>query len=61
MPKVIVDREKCQGYGTCVSICPQVFRLDKEGKAEVISQTDQGDDCKRAIASCPVQAISLEK
>jgi ferredoxin len=61
MSKIIVDRAKCQGYGTCVSICPQVFRLDKDGKSEVINQDCQNCDCQRAIDSCPVQAISMEK
>ena len=60
MPKIIVDKEKCQGYGTCVSICPKVFKLDENGKSEVISQDCDDCDCKRAIDSCPVQAISME-
>ena len=61
MPKIIVDRELCEGYGICVSICPKVFQLDKNGKAEVISQDCDNSDCKRAMASCPVQAISIEE
>jgi len=61
MPKIIVDKVKCQGYGVCVAICPQVFRLDAQGKSEVINQDCQNCDCERAIASCPTQAISLEQ
>ena len=61
MSKIVVDREKCKGYGVCVSICPQIFQLDKDGKAEVISQDYQTCDYGRAISSCPVQAISLEE
>ncbi|HTX86973.1 MAG TPA: ferredoxin [Candidatus Nanoarchaeia archaeon] len=61
MPKIIIDREKCQGYGVCVSICPQVFQLDKEGKSMVINQDCQNCDCQRAASSCPTQAISIEE
>ena len=61
MPKLIVDRNKCKGYGICVAICPKIFKLDAEGKAEIISEDYDGDDYERAIASCPTQAISIEK
>ena len=60
MPKIIVDRDLCEGYGICVSICPKVFQLDKNGKAEVISQDIDNPDCQRAMSSCPVQAISIK-
>ena len=61
MPKIIVNRRLCEGYGVCTSICPQIFKLDAEGKVEVINQDYQNPDCQRAIDSCPVQAITLEK
>jgi ferredoxin len=59
MSKIIINREKCQGYGTCVSICPGIFQLDKEGKSQVINEDCGACDCQRAINSCPTQAISM--
>ena len=61
MPKLIVDRNKCKGYGVCTAVCPQIFQLDGEGKAKVISEDYDGYDYGRAIASCPTQAISIEE
>lgn len=53
----VVNRETCIGCGTCESICPEVFRLDAEGKSEVIREA--GDcDLEFVIDSCPVGAIS---
>lgn len=34
--KVIVDRIKCIGAAPCVVIAARTFKLDEEGKAEVI-------------------------
>ncbi len=53
-----VNQKKCIGCGTCVSLCPQTFALNAQGKSEVISQDDI--DCARQAAqSCPAQAISV--
>jgi ferredoxin len=64
MAKVIVDKEKCIGCGTCVSLCPDCFKLGEDNKAEVIkSDCERGEGCnlKEAVESCPVDAISVEK
>ena len=52
-----IDKEKCIGCGLCTSICEEVFKMGKDGKAEVISQTKTPcvDEAKE---SCPVGAIS---
>jgi len=58
---VKVDKEKCLGCGTCVGICPEVFQLGADGKAEVKPGADfakNADKIAEAISSCPVQAIS---
>jgi len=53
---ISVDKNLCLGCGTCAAICPDVFVMNAEGKAEVISQ--ENIDCaKNAAASCPTQAI----
>jgi ferredoxin len=55
---VKVDTKKCIGCGLCVSLCPDVFELGKDGKAKAISQ--KNPSCaKEAVESCPVEAISV--
>ncbi len=54
---VKVNQELCIGCGLCEAICPEVFRLNVDGKSEVIS--DKKCECvKDAIEGCPVDAIS---
>lgn len=54
-----VSEDLCIGCGTCEALCPAVFKMNTEAKAEVISQDDV-DCAKNAAESCPTQAISLE-
>ena len=54
-----VNRELCIGCGTCEALCPAVFKINAEGKAEVISQDDLAC-AKNAAESCPVQAIEVK-
>lgn len=65
MKKVIVDKEKCIGCGTCVALAPEVFELGEEGKAEVKELKTKDQRLKtsidEAIKSCPVEAISYEQ
>ena len=52
-----VDKKKCIGCGACAATCPEVFEMDKDGKAKVKAQ--KKIPCvKEAIDSCPVDAIS---
>lgn len=52
-----IDKNKCLGCGVCTSICPQVFEMNKDGKAKVKAQKNL--PCvKEAISSCPNEAIS---
>lgn len=56
--KVEVIREKCISAGSCEAIAPNVFALDEEGIATVISQDGNSDEEKLLAAqSCPTNAI----
>ena len=58
----IVDKEKCIGCGTCVSIAPEVFQIAEDGKSKVINpQGAPEEKIAEAIKSCPVQAISWQE
>lgn len=60
--KIIVDKEKCIGCGTCVALAPEIFEMDNEGKSIVKkSPTINEETLKLAIDSCPSQAIIIKK
>lgn len=61
MPTPKVDEDKCIGCGTCVSICPDVFELNEQGKAIVKDPAGCAKcNCQEAVESCPVDAITLK-
>ena len=61
MVKIIVDKETCIGCGACVSVAPEILKLDQENKAEPIAkEVMEEEKAKEAAAVCPVQAITLE-
>ena len=52
-----VDKKKCIGCGLCASICEEIFEIRKDNKSHVKAQKKL--PCvKKAIESCPVEAIS---
>ncbi|MBI4779351.1 ferredoxin [Candidatus Falkowbacteria bacterium] len=53
-----VNSDLCIGCGTCEVLCPAVFKLNAEGKAEAIAQEDI-PCAKNAAESCPTQAIEI--
>jgi NAD-dependent dihydropyrimidine dehydrogenase PreA subunit len=59
MPKVIVDKEKCNGCGTCVENCPtDVFEIKNE-KAVPVNE-DACIACRLCESQCPEGAITIE-
>ena len=63
--RVVVDAARCQGYGLCVGIDPDVFDIpDGSLVAYVLRDVIDGDqrrDVEEAVVACPAQAISLHK
>jgi ferredoxin len=60
MAKVpVVDKQTCIGCGTCVSIAGKTFKLNNEGKSEVILPPgDEEAKIQEAVDCCPVSVIS---
>ncbi len=59
--KIIIDKNKCIGCGSCAAVCPDYFKLGKNGKSELIKQPkEQTPELKDAAASCPAQCIEFK-
>ena len=71
--KIILEREKCIGCGSCALICPKHFKMEEDGKSHLIdSETNPNTknqeldlknlDCiEDASSSCPVGIIKIKK
>ena len=61
MPRIVVDSDKCQGYGQCCHEAPELFDLTEPPvthPGEI--HESQRDDAERAADACPMQAITVE-
>jgi ferredoxin len=70
--KIIIERPRCIGCGSCVAVCPKFFDLasDDDGLVNLKDGTQNGDnfelevidvDCaKEAADICPVQVIKID-
>ena len=57
-----IDEEKCIGCGTCVALAPDIFKMNDDGKAELLdAASDEKENIQMAVDSCPTQAISHEE
>ncbi|MCK7625899.1 ferredoxin [Streptomyces sp. RS10V-4] len=61
--RIVVDLNRCQGYGQCVYLAHEVFRLSGQ---EALTYEPNPDEeqrlhVERAAAACPVQAIVLDR
>ena len=61
--RVVVNRTLCEGNGVCAEIAPEVFVVDDDDQAKVL--TERPDEALRAkitqaVRRCPRQALKLE-
>lgn len=73
MAKIIHERKKCIGCGSCVALCPKFWQMEEDGKSHLKgSKTDSKTgneelkikkiECNQEAAdSCPVQIIRIVK
>ncbi|HEY7467940.1 MAG TPA: ferredoxin [Acidimicrobiia bacterium] len=62
--RVIIDRRRCIGAGTCIVLAPSAFhwRQGEFQKPDLLDPTTVDDDVLREVAAaCPTQAIVLEE
>jgi ferredoxin len=60
--KVRVDAQVCAGFGVCLGLCPEVFKLHDEGYSIVLMSEvppELKDAVRQAANQCPARAISL--
>jgi ferredoxin len=62
--KISIDFDKCTGHGRCYTLSPSLFIDDERGygqaKGDGTVASEQLEDAKRAVHSCPEHAITLE-
>lgn len=56
MSSYYVDKDECIGCELCTTICPEVFKMDDDGKAVTYGAADV-PDAETALESCPTNAI----
>ena len=65
MTKIILEKEKCIGCGSCQAVCSKFWKLGQDGKTEYLGSQDLKDEeigCNQEAAdACPVQCIHIEK
>lgn len=62
--RVVIDRRRCIGAGSCVVLAPSAlqWRQGEFLKPEVLDPTTVDEDVLREVAAaCPTQAIVLEE
>lgn len=67
--KLYVEFEKCCGFGECVALAPDLFRLGEDNRA-IYTGADSGFDladeatanlARDAAFGCPAEAIRIEE
>ena len=70
MAKIILERERCIGCGSCQALCPKYFELVEDGKSHIKNstriangndelETDNLECATSAAEACPVQCIKV--
>ncbi len=58
---VVIDTYECNGCGSCVSLCPDVFEMDQTGDKALVREQplEITPDLEKAAAFCPQVCIIL--
>jgi ferredoxin len=62
--KIIIDPNVCTGHGLCYAVAKTLVHYDERGYGVVIHpelelDPSKMDEAKRAVLSCPEQAVSI--
>lgn len=72
MAKIIQEREKCIGCGSCAALCPKFWEMADDGKSTLKDSNKNSEgsfelevediECNQEAAdACPVQIIHIVK
>lgn len=73
MAKIIYEREKCIGCGSCAALCPKYWEMAEDGKSKLLNssqdaktgnyelKTDKIECNQEAADACPVNIIHIKK
>ena len=62
--RVIIDRRRCIGAGTCITLAPTAFQWRKGDflKPEVLDlSTVDEDTLREVVIACPTKALVIEE
>jgi len=62
--KIKINKDKCLGCGMCVSLAPEIFQLDEQGKSSLKANAQiekNRDSIKQTAENCPASAIEIEE
>ena len=64
MTRLLIDRTRCDGHGSCAELLPELLELDEWGFPVVLSGERDPDvpavldaHARRAMKACPVMAL----
>lgn len=59
---IIIDSYECNGCGSCVEICPEVFVMDEDGEKAILvdSEAEVTEKVEEAAAYCPQKCIEFD-
>ena len=60
MYELTIDKDKCNGCGECVDICPAEVLEMVDNKTEV-ANIDECLGCESCVETCPESAITLSE
>jgi len=71
MSKIILDKEKCIGCGSCAAVCSDFFEMGPDSKSHLKDSTDIGEGKEElktdnsacaadAKSACPAEAIDVQ-
>lgn len=63
MVKIVHDREKCIGCGSCVAVCPEQWEMDSDGKSKLkdakLNPSTGNHEIERDECSCDQEAVNI--
>jgi ferredoxin len=59
MPRLTVDPIACRAHGLCAELLPEVVDLDEWGYPILAREPVTDAAARRAVAACPVLALSV--